>query len=223
MGESDSDRLARRREQIVAKESLLWGDDVGVAYHEAASKDMDRHWDEVVWPVLSAQEIDYTRTVDFACGRGRNTEKLCDLATSITMVDVNPENIDYCREKFANCPQIDFALCNGYELTGIADDSVTFLYSFDSMVHFDLELIISYLYEFERVLRPGGTAFIHHSNYTGSPGADFQQNPHWRNFMSADLFRHVATRAGLEVVRQDVIGWGGVSQLDCLTLCVART
>jgi hypothetical protein len=41
-----------------------------------------------------------------------------------------------------------------------------------------LEIVMSYIPEFARVLRPGAYAFVHHSNYTANPGGDFRQNPH---------------------------------------------
>lgn len=213
-------RDENRQAAIVAKESLLWGDNVARDYHERARSHMDRHWDDIVWPMLKRYNIDYTATADFACGRGRNTEKLRTLAKEVTMIDVNAENIIFCREYFKDDRNIRFVLCSGYTIENVEDESFTFLYTYDSMVHFDIELIIAYLPEFTRTLKKGGTLFVHHSNYTGAPGADFRKNPHWRNYMSRDLFRHLATRAGLKVVSQNVIGWGGVRGLDCLTLCV---
>jgi ubiquinone/menaquinone biosynthesis C-methylase UbiE len=207
-----------RLAKIVERESLLWGDDVAEAYHGAAKRDMKRHWDTIIWPVLSRFPVDYSQTIDFACGRGRNTEYLRPLASELTMVDVNEENLAYCRQYFAGDNAIKFHHCNGFDISGLHDGSASFFYTFDSMVHFDVEIIASYLHEFRRVIRPGGMAFIHHSNYSASPGSRFQDNPHWRNYMSADLFRHLSLRAGFSVPRQDVISWGGVRAIDCLTV-----
>jgi ubiquinone/menaquinone biosynthesis C-methylase UbiE len=62
--------------------------------------------------------------------------------------------------------------------------AATFLFCFDSMVHFDSDVVRAYLREARRVLRPGGHAFLHHSNTMAHPGGDFRAQPHWRNFMS---------------------------------------
>jgi ubiquinone/menaquinone biosynthesis C-methylase UbiE len=85
------------------------------------------------------------------------------------------------------------------------------------MVHFDIEIVLSYIAEFARVLKPGGTAFIHHSNFTGRPGSSFKDNPHWRNFMSATIFKHSAIRNGFEVLEQKLLNWAG-EDIDCLTV-----
>ena len=36
--------------------------------------------------------------------------------------------------------------------------------------------------------------------------------------MSKDIFAHLADRAGLKVLEQQVISWGGIEKLDCVTL-----
>lgn len=56
----------------------------------------------------------------------------------------------------------------------IDSGSISFVYSFDSMVHFDKSIIRAYLVEFARVMRGGATGFLHHSNY----GA-FHPNTDW--------------------------------------------
>ena len=94
---------------------------------------------------------------------------------------------------------------------------MTLVYTFDSMVHFDSDVVREYLKEFRRVLRPGGHGFCHHSNYTGSPGGDFTKSPHWRNFMSKELFAHYCAKEGLTILEQRVIDWT-CSKLDCLSV-----
>jgi len=210
---------SRRLEGIVRDEALLWGDDVRDSYHARAENDMDRHWQSLVWPFLSGSKIDLSAALDFACGYGRNTAKLLEAgAKRVTLVDVNIENIHHCQKRFQNIDAIAIVQNNGYDLREIPDSSITFFYCFDAMVHFDVEVIIAYMPEISRVLAPGGQAFIHHSNYVGAPGADFRQNPHWRNFMSRDLFKHLAMHHGFAIERQALHAWGGVADLDCLTL-----
>ena len=109
---------------------------------------------------------------------------------------------------------------SGADLSVIADNTVSFAYCFDSMVHFDVEIIISYIKEFRRILKKGGSGFMHHSNYMGTPGRDFRQNPCWRNFMSKDLFAHLCIHNGLDVVQQELIQWGEYPDLDCMTTFV---
>ena len=46
----------------------------------------------------------------------------------------------------------------------VADRSVDFAFSFDSLVHADAEVLDAYAAELARTLAPDGVAFIHHSN-----------------------------------------------------------
>lgn len=86
------------------------------------------------------------------------------------------------------------------------------------MVHFEQDVVLSYLGDAARVLVPGGRALFHHSNYTAAPGNAYHLNPHWRNFMSKELFASGAIGLGLRVLEQNVLQWGNVPALDCLTL-----
>jgi hypothetical protein len=42
--------------------------------------------------------------------------------------------------------------------------SVDFAFSFDSLVHAEADVIQAYVEQLASILRPGGAAFIHHSN-----------------------------------------------------------
>jgi SAM-dependent methyltransferase len=173
---------------------------------------------EPLWRVIERflQGADFTSVLDLATGRGRNAQKLLPLAGRLTLVDIRPENIAFCRGRFAADPRIRFIANTGYDLRDVPDASVTLFYCFDAMVHFDSDVVRAYLAEARRVMAPGARAFLHHSNHTG--GEDWMLAPHCRNFMSKPLFAHYARKEGLTVLRQDVFDWGGVAGLDCLSL-----
>jgi len=155
--------------------------------------------------------------VDLAAGHGRNTEKLLEVATRVRVADINVENIEFCRRRFAGNPHVEYELCDGMTLSGVGDGTVSLIYCFDAMVHFDSDTVRAYLQDFFRVLRPGGRGFCHHSNFVGLPAGDFHQTDHWRNFMSRELFEHYCHKEGLTVIRSKVIDWTH-PELDCLTL-----
>lgn len=212
-----------RLKNIVADESLLWGREVADTYHAAAADAMDHHWDQLIWPMISHYSIDFSRTLELGCGYGRNSRKLLEIgASALTLVDVNPDNISYCQKHIQPLGNVSLVQNNGIDLSTLDSQAFTFVYTFDSMVHFDLELVISYVEEFSRVIKVGGFVFMHHSNYSSSPGSDFRKNPHWRNFMSAGIMRHIAIRNKFEVIEQKVIDWGKgprmESKIDCLSL-----
>jgi ubiquinone/menaquinone biosynthesis C-methylase UbiE len=205
-------------QKIAAAEGLLWGDAVKESYFDVAESGMEKQWQSLVWPVLCAHSIDYSHVLDLAAGHGRNSAKLLQFARNITIVDLNEENIAFCKKRFADDNRFRFVKNDGVVIPIVRDSSITFFYTFDSMVHFDLEIVQSYVKEAFRVLVPNGTAFFHYSNYTAAPGADFRTNPHWRNFMAKSLFEHLALRAGFTIMASMTSSWAGIAGLDAITL-----
>jgi ubiquinone/menaquinone biosynthesis C-methylase UbiE len=130
-------------------------------YYDEAEKAMEGQWRDLVWP--SIETCNFDCTIDLAAGHGRNTERLRHLAIKIIAVDVNETNIAFLRRRFASekATNVDFLLTDGVGLAGIADNSVTMLYCFDAMVHFDSDVVRSYIREAARVLAPRGHGFIH--------------------------------------------------------------
>jgi SAM-dependent methyltransferase len=187
-----------------------------VPYFDRAEASFPGQWSNLIWPLI--HDADFTTVVDLAAGHGRNTMKLTGLARTLWVVDINEENIAFCRERFAGATNIHYLRTDGASLGDIADDSVTLLYCFDAMVHFDSEIVRAYLGECGRILAPDGRGFCHHSNFTGDPAGDLHGHGAWRNFMSQALFAHYCAKAGLHVLRARVVDWGGHEELDCLTL-----
>jgi len=194
----------------------------GFGYDKTGYFDRAEGWTDEEWAraqrFLAPHAVDYTNTLDLACGRGRHSQKLATLAKHMVLVEVNPEYMEFCRERFAGKPW-DFVVNNGYDLAAVGDRSITFVYCYDAAVHFDLEIILAYIKEFRRVLVPGGFAFVHHSNVDYHPGMDFRLHPHWRNFMSKEIFAHLAIHNGLALVDQLVFdGCGPEAESDCFSL-----
>jgi ubiquinone/menaquinone biosynthesis C-methylase UbiE len=184
-------------------------------YYDEAEAHMDKQWQETVWPFI--QKADFSCVLDLAAGHGRNGEKLKRFAEKIYIVDINQENIDYCRQRFNGDPRFVFIRNDGCSLQPIPSNSLTLVYCFDAMVHFDSDVVREYLREFKRTLRPGGLGFCHHSNYAANPSGDVHDNPGWRNFMSDSLFAHYCVKEGLVVLRQRIINWSAPGS-DCVTL-----
>ena len=182
---------------------------------------MDAVWAEAVWPNIEGN--DFTTTVEIVPGAGRNSEKLKDLAETLYMVDLNEYALEKCRARFAAYKgpcDIQIIKTDGTTLPGVPDRCATFVYSWDSMVHFDRAVIREYLKECARVMKPSATGFIHHSNYgTLNPEAgQIEDAPHLRSNQSKDNFARQAREAGLEIVSQSVFNWGDVKDLDCISL-----
>ena len=108
---------------------------------------------------------------------------------------------------------------NGYDLTELPSNKYTSLFTYDSMVHFELFDIYSYLKETYRILVPGGYALFHHSNNSSDYKNSFEYNRNLggRNFMDKQIFAYLAYKAGFEIVEQHVLDWDMPEQ-DCITL-----
>ncbi|HLJ18747.1 MAG TPA: hypothetical protein VKU84_01035, partial [Stellaceae bacterium] len=92
-----------------------------------------------------------------------------------------------------------------------------FVFSFDSLVHAELDIFESYIPQILGNLSRRGVAFIHHSNLASLIGLG--TNPHLRaRSVSAEKVRHLITAAGGAVLVQEVINWREIAGLDCLTL-----
>ena len=79
--------LARDLERFVKNEAFLWGNNVATTYFEPAEAHMDFQWN-MVQTFLAPYPIDYTTTMELACGHGRNSERLANLSQNMISVDV---------------------------------------------------------------------------------------------------------------------------------------
>lgn len=192
------------------------------SYYRDNEPYIDNQWSWYVWPHI--KDFDLSHVLDVACGQGRNARKFLEIARcrNITLLDINREAIEICRQRFANHPETGFRfiVADGLSLAGVPDQSISLVYSWDSMVHFDLDVIAAYFAEFARVLQPGGHGFIHHSHYGAKSDVsdNWKANPGWRSNVSAQQVEAIARTHGLEVSKQFFIEWDYVKDSDCVTI-----
>jgi len=198
-------------------------DYVSSIYYDEAEKQLPAFWSENTIFYKNFYQLDCTNIVELACGHGRHIQKYLKNAKSIFLVDINQENIDFCKKRYSGEEKIKYLVNNGNNFKGIDSNSQTAVFSYDSMVHFELIDIFEYLKESNRILVDGGKILFHHSNAAFSPELSYVQKPHYRNFMSADIFAYLALRTGFIVLEQNIFSWGGgedfAKDIDCLSLC----
>ncbi len=212
-------------QKLVAKKTILQCRDAHTVggYYADAEPYMDRQWDKIIYPLIRGH--DFSTVLELAPGHGRNTEKLRHLAKAIHLVDVNATCIEACRTRFGiekdGC-EFFYYVNDGNFLSAIKSASISFIYSFDSMVHFDKLVVKDYLGEFKRVMLPNAVGFVHHSNYGAiRPNSDWATNYGTRSDMSAKLFSGYCEEIGLRVVSQRLLGlqdWIGMEGLDCISI-----
>jgi SAM-dependent methyltransferase len=139
---------------LASAEGRVWADSPS---YDAAEANVRVWWPDYIWPLI--QDRDFSHVVDLAAGHGRNSEMLRAVADRITVVDINQENVDFCKQRFAGDPKFRFFKNDGCGLPDLEDGSVSLVYCFDAMVHFDSDVVRAYLREFARVLKPGGRGF----------------------------------------------------------------
>jgi SAM-dependent methyltransferase len=130
-----------------------------------------------------------------------------------------------------------FMVNDGKSLDFISDHSLDFAFSFDSLVHAEADVVQAYVRQLSRKLKPAGVAFIHHSNAYHyrrrfAPGRMLPLG--WRTrfmkfhllprdhmrapSMSAERFAGFCDEAGCRCVSQELVNWGYLRDLDCLSI-----
>ena len=167
--------------------------------------------------------------VEIGSGFGRWSHYLREHCAQLRLVDPDTRCMQACQERFATDPKVRFYRNEGDSLAGISDNSVDFIFSFDSLVHVQRQTIETYLSQFAAKLNPNGLGFIHHSNlgeYASSlarrartlrgkgVASDHQRDPE----MTAGLFRQLAEQYGLQCVCQELVNWRGRRLIDCFSM-----
>lgn len=181
------------------------------------------HWTFIFWdPGVSFRRLfdrlDLTSVVELACGYGRHAAQVASRAGHLTLIDIFDQNLAACRQRLSGYSNVDFIQGDGHSFQPIAAQSVSAIFCYDAMVHFSPNIVRSYLQDTRRILKPEGMALFHHSNYPAPLDVRYGLNPHARNHMTATLFAEYATTAGLSIVDSIAIPWGGITDLDCLSL-----
>jgi SAM-dependent methyltransferase len=180
--------------------------------------------------------------LEIACGYGRWTQFLKDLCNNLIVVDVAERCIEACKQRFAQNTHISYHVNDGKSLGMLNDESVDFVFSFDSLVHVDESVMAAYIAEVSRILKPNGAALLHHSNL----GQYFGSRHHWRRSklsqflarlgiienvwrdwrdvsVSANKIKLLAEAHGLGCIGQELIPWRTKKVFtDCISIMVRR-
>ena len=205
------------------QDNLLWARydwrDRGDEWSEPWGTSAHMWYGTILPRILRAVPCDHI--LEIAPGHGRCTQFLRLCCRRLSVVDLVPDCIGACRARFGEGAGIEYHVNDGRSLPMIGAASVDLVFSWDSLVHVERDVIESYVDEIARVLRPGGRGFLHHSNLGGAPAGDETAaggDDHARApSMSAVAFAEACRAAGLHCLSQELIPWGGARMIDCLS------
>jgi len=179
-------------------------------------------WYGTIFPRVSSF-VPTGTILEIAPGYGRCTRYLKDLCDKLIVVDLAENCIRTCKRRFTSSSHIQYVVNDGKSLDMIEDESIDFVFSWDSLVHAESDVLLSYLEHLAIKLRPESWGFIHHSNIGSfldvETGKLAIANRHWRaESMTADLFGEFCRKAGLVCISQELVNWGCTDLTDCLSL-----
>lgn len=177
--------------------------------------------------------------LEIAPGYGRWTQYLKDLGDELIIVDLTDRCIEGCKQRFSDATNIEYHVNDGRSLEMVPEESVDFVFSFDSLVHAESDVLEAYVEQLARKLKPDGVGFFHHSNsgHLRRMSVATKRVPErlrrplvergvlpdiyaWRaQTVTAELFAAQCTAAGLTCVSQEKINWEwGLYLIDALTV-----
>ena len=120
-------------------------------------------WSGCVYPRL-ARFLPARHILEIAPGFGRWTQFLTQHCDALMGVDLSQRCVAACRERFAADPRATFHVNDGRSLPMVPNGWADVAFSFDSLVHVELDVIAAYLRELASKLSDNGVAVLHHSN-----------------------------------------------------------
>lgn len=196
----------------------------------------EAQWYGAIMPRIHAF-IPAENILEIAPGFGRWTQYLKELCRNLTVVDLNANCIKSCQERFASSSNIKYYVNDGTSLEMVPDNSIDFAFSFDSLVHVELEVLEVYVKQLARKLTPNGVGFFHHSNIGEYLGRWRYQNRiptkikryltrhkvlnyyHLRAFsVTASKFAELCNSAGIPCVSQELVTWRQRLLIDAFSI-----
>ena len=136
--------------------------------------------------------------LEIAPGFGRCTNILLRFVMTYCGVDLSEACVKSCQERFAGHPNTVFYVNDGKSLDVVGNASFDFIFSYDSLVHADMDAIEPYVRQIVSRLTPDGVAFIHHSNLAAVPPAEYEN--HEKPFVASGYGNRSKDVSGAAVV-----------------------
>jgi ubiquinone/menaquinone biosynthesis C-methylase UbiE len=122
---------------------------------------------------------------------------------TLHLVDLSPSCIEFCKKKLAQYGNVKYWVNDGRSLKDIVDQSVDFVWSFDTFVHIEEPEVRAYARDLYRVMRRQSMGVIHHP---GTPTPEQRQNG-MRSMIDSRKFAAILAENSFHVIRQ-TSEWG---------------
>jgi 2-polyprenyl-3-methyl-5-hydroxy-6-metoxy-1,4-benzoquinol methylase len=157
------------------------------------------------------------RLLEIAPGFGRWTKFLIPACQEYLGIDLSANCISACQNLFRAASHARFCQNDGLSLSA-AEGLFDVVFSFDSLVHVESDVMASYVPQILQKLSPRGVAFLHHSNLAALPVRP--KHTHARGeTVSAKSVAELVSTCGGKIILQELVDWGeSLEPLDCLTL-----
>jgi SAM-dependent methyltransferase len=154
--------------------------------------------------------------LELGCGAGRMTRSFAQRFSRIYAFDISTEMLGHAKALFPEAANVDWILGNGFDLSGLGDETVDFAFSYIVLQHMpEPPFAVRYIREMLRVLKPGGI-FIFQFNSVPKMTMNWKGRLAWRmvDFPWALGFRQMSRGvASLMGLPPDIAGksWRGAS------------
>ena len=150
-------------------------------------------------------------------GGGRWARFLVPASSAYLGIDLSAAAVDACTRRFAGAPHARFVQNDGFALDAAPDGSFDCFFSFDSLVHAEIDVLRAYLPQLVAKLAPDGVAFIHHSNLAGFDLPDGVHDHVRARSVSARAVAELVEASGGRMIVQEIIDWPDAGPIDCIT------
>ncbi len=175
-GDSQASELMRKQWDAIARENPHYGILSHELFEDPSKIQSGLFWhsgEDDVLEFLSGidqEGLDQKSLVEIGCGMGRMTHPLAKRFSKVWAFDVSSVMIKKARKHWGHLENVEFIQGNGCDLKPLEDASVDVVFSTLVLQHLPKpHLVLGYLEEAGRVLRPNGIACVQLNTISHSP------------------------------------------------------
>jgi ubiquinone/menaquinone biosynthesis C-methylase UbiE len=156
--EEQKTKWANRISQNLDHEGYVWGNPEDVEAKTSCNNYLGNYRkikDDLVLRYINENTV----ILDYGSYAGKWTKYFLS-AKNVICSDIFEESGEYIKNKLKN-DKISFHLTNGFELPNIQDQTVDFIFSIDTLVRTEVDVLQKLIHTFSRILKKDGRALIH--------------------------------------------------------------